>query len=320
MSTSPFLSLTLVKNDEEAVRLDRFLALEFPTFSRQHFQDLIEKNGVLVNEKVIEKKFFLVKAGDRVSFASAAALAAQHDENTVLPESIYFSDLYEDEHILIINKPAGMTVHPGAGNYSGTVANGLKFRFIDLNNSQSPRPGIVHRLDKDTSGVLLTAKTEEAVTLFSKLFSDRLIKKTYIGITSGYPKTSALVINAPIARHPIKRKEMQVNLKKGKSAETCCQLLASSQYLGLLKINPITGRTHQIRVHLKHSGLPILGDSVYGMISTNRRFKATRQLLHAAHLEFCHPITKKIIQVSAPIPSDMQSILTAHFSPLTCVF
>ncbi|MCF7806476.1 MAG: RluA family pseudouridine synthase, partial [Simkaniaceae bacterium] len=216
--------------------------------------------------------------------------------------------LYEDEHFIAVNKPAGMVVHPAPGHYDQTFVNALLFYCDTLEiEENSLRPGIVHRLDKETSGVLIAAKTKQMQAALTELFSERKMVKEYIAICIGIPKE--LKAFGKITRHPIKRQEMMFSEEKGKEAETHFEILDRGEKLCVTKAFPKTGRTHQIRVHLKTLGAPILGDDVYGNASFNERYKIKRQLLHAHALRFTHPITQEPIEIVAPLPEDMLEII-----------
>ena len=201
-----------------------------------------------------------------------------------------------------------MVVHPGPGHPTGTFANALIHHCQNLVpvDSSDIRPGIVHRLDKDTSGVMLAAKSQLAHQKLVALFSSRQIEKYYLTVCVGSPKVEK--IQEPIGRHPRRRQEMAV-CENGREAITLCRVLAEKNPLALLSIQILTGRTHQIRVHLKHIGHPVLGDSVYGSDSMNQKFGAARQLLHAHRLKFLHPFTSKVIDITAPIPSELTNLV-----------
>lgn len=283
------------------LRLDKLLSQKFPDCSRTYFQHLIEKGSVLINGTPCKKREKL-RLGDEIEICFELT-----PEINLLPENIPLDILFEDDDLLAINKPAGMVVHPAPGHFSGTFVNALLFHCKSLPGEESLRPGIVHRLDKDTSGVLLAAKTTFAHKALVELFSQRKVRKTYKAICLGTPPR--LVIEAPIKRHPHRRQEMAV-IEGGKPAITHLTILAKTQELSLLDVNLITGRTHQIRVHLKHIGTPLLGDPVYGRESANLKWKTPRQLLHAETLTFSHPRSGHEISLTAPIPQDMQPFLS----------
>jgi len=216
-------------------------------------------------------------------------------------ENIPLDIIYEDKDILVINKPRGLTVHPGAGNRSGTLVNALLHHCRDLSGIGGvERPGIVHRLDKDTSGILLVAKNDKAHQVLSAQFKDRTIQKTYLAIVKGNPKKDEGTIAEPIGRHPVNRKKMAVS-HKGREAVTHYKVLKRFKEYSLVELKPKTGRTHQLRVHLAHIGHSILGDPVYG--------KGNAQLLHAYKIKFTHPRTEKELEFEAKLPDDMLKLI-----------
>ena len=247
---------TIVVTDEMLdQRLDRLLCHQFPTYSRTYFQLLIEQGFVLVNGLPLKKKD-KPKAGDEIEICFQLT-----PEISLEPEPLDFDILYEDDYLLAINKPAGMVTHPAPGHYTQTFVHGLLYHCKTLPKGDTLRPGIVHRLDKETSGILLAAKTTEAHQKLVALFCERKIEKSYLALCIGTPGNGT--IEAPIKRHPIKRKEMHVD-PTGKPATSITKVLAFDGKISLVEVKLITGRTHQIRVHLKHKGAPILGDPVYG--------------------------------------------------------
>lgn len=279
-------------------RIDKILADQFPHFSRSYFQYLIDSQLVLIDGAPVKKRS-QPEGGKEVEIYFELT-----EESALTAEPMAFEILFEDEYFLAINKPPGMVVHPAPGHWTGTFVNGLLAHCQNLPTSDDPlRPGIVHRLDKDTSGVLLAAKTREAHQRLVELFSSRSMNKTYLAICSGKPPNT--VVNAPIGRHPVHRKEMTI-LPDGKEAISEIQTLAFNRQLSLVLVRPKTGRTHQIRVHLKHLGHPILGDPVYGSSRLNQSLAPKRLMLHAYRLSFKHPFTGEDIQLSAPIPEDMK--------------
>lgn len=286
-----------VSSAERANRLDKLLSQHFPEYSRTYFQYLIEEGAVFVNGHIIKKRE-TPKVGDEIEVCFLLT-----PEISLEPQNIPLDILYEDEYIIAVNKPANMVVHPAPGHPKDTFVNALLFHCRHLEGTDSLRPGIVHRLDKDTSGVLLAAKTTQAHAKLVELFSERRIEKYYLAICVGAAKEG--LIDAAIKRHPINRKEMAVNIAEGKEAKTICRLLGKNDSLSLIELQLLTGRTHQIRVHLKHIGTPILGDCVYGSSNANKKFEPPRQLLHAHKIEFAHPITGKNLSISAPPPKDI---------------
>lgn len=298
--SSPSTDLFVLSEEECGDRLDKLLARHFPGQSRTYFQFLIEQGLVLVNGSPLKKRD-KPKPGDEVEICFLLT-----PEISLEPQDIPLDILYEDEHLLAVNKPAGMVVHPAPGHPSGTFVNALLFHCKRLQVEEGNlRPGIVHRLDKDTSGILLAAKTKEAHQKLVSLFCERKIHKYYRAICIGNPGEG--LIEAPIGRHPIQRKQMAVH-EKGKPAISRCKVLEKNSSLSLVEVELITGRTHQIRVHLKHRGAPILGDPVYGSAAMNEKFQMTRQLLHAYRVELVHPITGEALQLTAPLPAAFAKI------------
>lgn len=302
--------LLIVTEDEAGERLDKILARRFKEmYSRTYFQYLIDEQLVLLNGLPVKKRI-KPQEGDEieVEFASAPQIE-------LTPEPIAFSILYEDESLLAINKPAGMVVHPAPGNWSGTFVNGLLYHCDQLAEQEmSLRPGIVHRLDKDTSGILLAAKTLEMQQKLILLFASRQVYKEYWAICLGRPSDGE--ISAPIGRHPIHRKQMAV-VPTGKQAISYIKTLGWNDKLSFAEVIIATGRTHQIRVHLKYKGTPILGDALYGNPSLNQYYSAQRQLLHAAKIRFQHPLTGQQLELTAPPPADMLRYMRKVLSTTT---
>ena len=308
LSTEP--DLLVVTPQEAGLRIDRLLTGRFPNFSRTYFQSLIEAGCVLINGAQVKKRA-VPALGDEIEVCFQVT-----PELSVTPEPMSFEILFEDEHLLAINKPPGLVVHPAPGHWTGTFVNGLLAHCQNLSAGDDPlRPGIVHRLDKETSGVLLAAKTREAHQKIIELFSTRQIEKLYLAICCGRPPNGPVV--APIGRHPVHRKEMAV-MADGKEATSHVQVVAFNEKTSLALIRPTTGRTHQIRVHLKHIGHPILGDPVYGNTRMNQSLAPERLLLHAYRLSFIHPITQEQIRLSAPIPNDMKGWVRGLCGPTLC--
>lgn len=301
----------LITADMQHTRLDKLLVQSFPNHSRTYFQYLIGSGLVLVNGAPVKKRE-TVDVGDEVEVCFELT-----PELSLAPEDIPLDILYEDDYLIAIHKPAGMVTHPAPGHPSGTFVNALLHHCKTLpvgNSGNNLRPGIVHRLDKDTSGVLIAAKTTECHQKLVELFSSRSITKHYIAICLGNP--GDCTITEPIRRHPTKRQEMHVD-PAGKPATSICRVLKTEGELSWVDVQLVTGRTHQIRVHLKHLGTPILGDPIYGRISANEKYGARRQLLHAKTLSLIHPITKAPLHLEAPLPPDftisLRAILDVNF-------
>ncbi len=302
MSSFSEAEILIVEDKEANLRLDKLLVLHFPEHSRTYFEYLIENRFVLLNGNPVKKRE-KPKVGDEVSVQFELL-----PEITLKPEPIALDILYEDEYLIAINKPRGLVVHPAPGNWTGTLVNGLLYHCKNLPATTEPwRPGIVHRLDKDTSGVIVAAKTIATHQRLVGLFSQREVRKIYLAICVGNPGT--IEISTFIGRHPIHRQEMTVLEDKGKMAVSRCRPLAYDSELSLVEIELKTGRTHQARVHMKHLGTPILGDVVYGANTANKKYGLSQQLLHAEHLSCPHPITGVTLDLRAPIPQDMQSFI-----------
>ena len=283
---------------DAGLRLDRFLALALPQFSRARLQVLIRQGAVsLGGEKPRTRE--TVHAGDIVRLIEPplATLQAQ-------PEKIPLDLLFEDADVLVVNKPAGLVVHPGAGNQAHTLVNALLHHCTQLSGiGGKERPGIVHRLDKQTSGCVVVAKTDAAHRGLARQFAAREVSKIYLALVAGSLGKARGTIEAAIGRHPVHRKKMAVDQKRGRAARTDYHVLQSGSGLSLVECRLHSGRTHQVRVHFQHLGHPILGDSLYGR---DRPIQATRQMLHAWKLGFTHPRTAKQMFFEAPIPDDFQ--------------
>lgn len=287
-------------------RLDVFLTQVQSDISRSYVQKLIEGNQVQVNNSPARSSYKL-KVGDHVEFTVPDPTPLD-----VKAEAIVLHIVYEDKSLLVIDKPAGMVVHPAPGHYSGTLVNALLHHCSDLAGIGGvERPGIVHRLDKDTSGLVVVAKTDAAHQSLSQQFKDREIQKVYLALVAGRVKNSSGTINSPIGRHRVHRKKMASNIVNGREALTRYELIERFDKFSYLRLYPKTGRTHQIRVHLASIGHPILGDTLYG----GNTKQLPRQALHAHILQLKHPSTGEMMTFSAPLPPDMADYLTQHHKP-----
>jgi 23S rRNA pseudouridine1911/1915/1917 synthase len=291
--------IIILTEGEGGERLDKLLFQRYGGhFSRTYFQTLIEKQLVLVNGEAVKKRI-KPAPGDEIEVEFICA-----PEMDLSPEPIPLPVLYEDDHLIAIDKPAGMVTHPAPGHWKGTFVNALLYHCrLEAQEKDTLRPGIVHRLDKDTSGVLIAAKTTQAHVNLVQAFANREVRKEYIAICLGLP--CAGIIQAPIGRHPTRRKEMGVT-EKGKAAISDVEPLWWNNKYSVVKVKPQTGRTHQIRVHLKYVGHPILGDDLYGNGVINIKEKVKRQLLHACRLQLSHPITGKELDIKADPPMDIK--------------
>jgi 23S rRNA pseudouridine1911/1915/1917 synthase len=311
--------MELVVQDAEAGwRLDAYLARHFIEYSRVHLRRVITAGGVQIDGRGGKPAYRLL-AGQRVT-----VVLPEIPREAPKPENIPLDILYEDEQLVVVNKPAGMVVHPARGHWSGTLAGALQYHFGGtLSGSGGPtRPGIVHRLDRDTSGVILVARTDLAHYQLARQFADRSIEKEYFTIVCGCPERDRDCIDRPIGFHPHVREKMAIRRDDPSSRSACTFYEVLERFSGFasLKILPKTGRTHQIRVHLNHLGCPVLCDRQYGGRSQITRGELcsnpadtlvilSRQALHARRLKFRHPADGRVLEIEAPLPGDMESVL-----------
>jgi 23S rRNA pseudouridine1911/1915/1917 synthase len=286
--------------DQSPERLDRYLARALPELSRTKIQHLIRQGQITV-DGLPARPSILVEPGMRITADIPSPLPTQ-----IAPQPTSLDVVYDDPDLLVIDKPAGMVVHPAAGHHDGTLVNALLARFPELSAGEEGRPGIVHRLDRDTSGLLVVAKTQPALERLREQFKNRQVKKTYLALVYGHPPAPEGVIEAPVGRDPHRRQRMAV-LPGGRAARTVYRLLAEVGEFSLLAASPETGRTHQIRVHLAWLGVPVVGDRVYGR--RREQIEAPRQFLHSWRLSFDHPIAGQRIDLESPLPDDLQSVL-----------
>lgn len=292
----------IVNENDKGKRLDIYIAENFNELSRTMIKKLIESNNILVNDKS-EKVSYKVQANDNISIDVPEA-----KETKLKAQEIPLDIIYEDSDIIVVNKPKGMVVHPANGNPDGTLVNAI---LSICKNSLSGiggelRPGIVHRLDKDTSGLIIVAKNDKAHINMSEQIKERNVKKTYIALVRGNVPEEEATINMPIGRSTKDRKKMAVT-KNGKQAITHFKVLKRYSKYTLLEIKIETGRTHQIRVHMAEIGYPVVGDAVYS--KGKNEFGIEGQMLHAYKLEFMHPITNKHMELTAPLPQYFEEIL-----------
>ena len=284
-------AVTLAQHGE---RLDKLLTATAPEFSRAHLQTLIADGRVQVEGKVATGASARMKAGWRVQ----VELVRPAQDQAFKPEDIPLDIVYEDAHVMVVNKPAGLVVHPAAGNWSGTLLNGILHR--DPNAATLPRAGIVHRLDKDTSGLMVVGRTLEGVTGLMRDIASRVVSRKYLALAHGRLKTTQESIEAPIGRDPKVRVRMAV-VNSGKWAKTDIDQVAYAEGIAAVRCTLHTGRTHQIRVHLMFRGHPLVSDEVYG---GRPALGMKRQALHAAHLAFNHPVTGARLSFNAAPPED----------------
>lgn len=302
MTQSNFETI-IIEKDETSFRLDQILTERFRGhYSRTYFQNLIDQKLVLLNGEPV-KKGIKPKEGDEIEIEFL-----YEAELDLKPEAIPLEILYEDNDLIAINKKVGMVVHPAPGNWSGTFVNALVYHCQALlQQVDRLRPGIVHRLDKDTSGVLIAAKHPEAQRRLIEAFAARQVQKNYLAIVIGNPGQK--VVEAPIGRSPQNRQKMAA-VSSGKAAYSTIETIKSGKMLSLVRIEPKTGRTHQIRVHLNFIGTPVLGDNLYGNIQLNKRLQIEQHLLHAESLKLQHPMTAKPLIITAPLPELFQNFLS----------
>ena len=289
-----------VSDEETGERIDSFLSGK-TEFTRTRIQQLIKERNIMVNGKAT-KSSYKIEKDDEIAIEVPEAEATE-----IKPENIDIDIVYEDPYIAVINKQAGLVVHPAHGHYSGTLVNAILYHIKDLSGINGEiRPGIVHRLDKDTSGLIVIAKNDKVHAALTEMFQEKKIRKTYLAILKGKLNKSEGKVVTQIGRNKNDRKKMTVidDITKGKTAITNYRVISQNSLFTLVKVNIETGRTHQIRVHMRHLGYPILGDSVYG-----RKDNEKRQMLHAYRLKFLHPVTGNPMEFAGEIPEDFQRAL-----------
>lgn len=285
-----------VEREHSGLRLDRFLALALPAFSRARLQTLIRDGFVQLNGKNPRPRDS-VRTGDTVELTEPAI-----EKVEALPEQMALEILFEDDDLLVLNKPAGLVMHPGAGHQQHTLVNALLAHCKNLSGiGGKERPGIVHRLDKETSGCLVVAKNDATHRDLSRQFAARTMTKIYLALVAGIVRKKMGVIDKAIARHPVNRQRMSIARRQGRSAKTEYRVLRAGNNMSLLECTLHSGRTHQIRVHLHDLGHPVLGDKLYG---GKRAGDFPRQMLHAWKLAFCHPRSGEEMSFEAPVPPD----------------
>lgn len=312
----------VVDKKQGLLRIDKFLTDRLPHATRNRVQDAIRDGFVLVNEKPV-KPNYKIHPEDTIT----VSLPEPPRDTDVVPENIPLNIVYEDEHLLVVNKEAGMVVHPAFNNWSGTLVNALTYHFQQLPEMEGNegRPGLVHRIDKDTSGLLVIAKTELAMNSLARQFFDHSIERTYYALVWGVPEEPKGIIDVFLGRS-LKDRRVTAAFPDGdfgRTAITHYEMLKDLRYVSLLKCNLETGRTHQIRAHMKHIGHPIFNDATYG---GDRLVKGTiftkykqfvdncfklipRQALHAKSLGFVHPATKEFVQFESDLPADFTAVL-----------
>jgi 23S rRNA pseudouridine1911/1915/1917 synthase len=291
----------LVSELDVGKRLDLFLSENLEGMSRSYIQGIIEKEAISINGKQ-KKSNYKMKLNDEISIDIPSPIELQ-----VEPENIPINIVYEDSDVIVVNKPQDMVVHPAPGNYNGTLVNALLYHCKDLSGINGViRPGIVHRIDKDTTGILVIAKNDNAHNKLAHQLKDHTMTRTYYALVEGNVKSDEGTIDAPIGRHPSDRIKMTV-IKDGREAVTHYKVLERFGEYTLIQCNLETGRTHQIRVHMAHIGHPLVGDNVYGR--KKQKFKVLGQVLHAKKLGFIHPTTEEYIEFNSDLPQYFQDLL-----------
>ena len=312
------MSVMNITADAADIRIDKYLADEIEVLSRTKVKDYITKDNVLVDGQAV-KPSYLLQGGETIQI-----YIKEEGPTDLEAESIPLDIIHEDDNIIVLNKPAGLVVHPGAGNRCGTLVNRLIFHFSHLSSvSGALRPGIVHRLDKDTSGIMVVAKTDLSHLRLARQFADRTVKKKYLALMWGVPEQREGTVDAPIGRHPRNRQKFSV-VESGRSALTRYGVVEEFDHLSLVELHPETGRTHQLRVHLAFMGHPVFADEVYGgglskvrgfLKETQRSLKSLyslihRQALHALSLSFTHPSSGEKMEFVAPLPNDLSTVIS----------
>lgn len=287
--------------EDEGLRVDVFLSEKIEGVTRSHVKKLVDEGNVKLHGKAIKGSYKL-KTGDEIEVTIPEP---QHNE--VVPENIDIDIMYEDYYLAVVNKPKGMVVHPAFGHYTGTLVNALLAKCKSLSGINGViRPGIVHRIDKDTSGVLVVAKNDFAHVKLSKQIKDHTVKRVYVALCEGVIKDDEGTIDLPIGRHPQDRKKMAV-VENGRNAVTHYKVIERFKENTLIEARLETGRTHQIRVHMAYIGHPLVGDPVYGF--KKQKYKINGQALHAMTLGFIHPKTGEYMEFSAPLPEYFEDLL-----------
>ncbi len=292
-----------VENLEKNERIDKYLSSKLDdSFSRAKIQKLIDEELILVNDKVIKSSY-------KVSNGDVILITDKEEDMSVKPEKMDIDIVYEDDDVMVINKKSGVVVHPAPGNYSGTLVNGLMYLSKDLSHVNGEfRPGIVHRIDKDTSGLLIVAKNDKAHRILAEELKEKKVKRKYITLVSGVINHDVGEIDAPIGRDPSDRKKMCVTSTNSKDAITHFRVLERYKNASLIECELETGRTHQIRVHMKYINHPVINDPVYGK-NNHGEFG---QLLHAKEITFTHPTTKEVMTFSCEVPEEFNKILEEY--------
>lgn len=295
---SDFLNQFIVSNEEKGIRIDKYLSNQFDDVSRTMIQTLIDQDDILVNKESVKTSYKL-KIGDVIDIIDLVI-----ETKAIIPMNIPIEIVYEDDDVLVVNKPSGMVVHPAPGHYQDTLVNALMYHIDHLSDgSNHARPGIVHRIDKDTSGLLMVAKNNWAHDILAKELQAKATVRQYIALVEGVIKNKSGRINAPIKRDPHNRIKMAVQAG-GKSAVTHFEVLEQFSDSTLIQCRLETGRTHQIRIHMDYIGHPVVNDPIYGTITSD-----FGQFLHAKTLGFTHPRTKELMVFNSELPEEFQTYI-----------
>ncbi len=290
----------IIVDEQSDLRIDKYL-IEILNISRSKIQRLIEDNKILVNDNII-KNSYIVRVDDEIKIDEEI-----QENNEILPVNMKLNIVYEDKYMLVINKPSGLVVHPAAGHYNDTLVNGLMYHY-NLSNDNN-RAGIVHRIDKDTSGLLLVAKDDDTHLYLSKEIQKRKVNRIYLALVSGVISHDTGTIDAPIGRDNDDRKKMKVTEMNSKDAVTHFKVLKRYKNSTLVECKLDTGRTHQIRVHMQYIGYPIINDPLY---SNKKPTNDYGQMLHAKKIGFCHPITKEYMEFSVEPEEEFNELVKKY--------
>jgi len=305
----------IIPRNCQGERLDQVVALHVPDCSRSCAAHMVKTGRILVSQ-VRKKPGYRVKEGEIIT----GEFAPEPERLPLQAQPLAIEILYDDAHIAVLNKQAGMVVHPGAGNVSGTLVNALLYHFPQLKRIKDEplRAGIVHRLDKETSGVMVVAKTDAAVAFLQQEFKQRMVAKQYLALVAGSVQDSCGRVELPIGRHPVKRKMMSTSSASPRPAVTLWQVRKRFSRTTFLGVELKTGRTHQIRVHFKALGHPLVGDRVYGSRHQIKHPETRRHMLHAWKLSFRHPWSKELLAFKAPLPEDFRQQLHKRHQESRC--
>ncbi|GCF10810.1 RluA family pseudouridine synthase [Dictyobacter arantiisoli] len=304
--TTPVETWT-IQDEQVGTRLDRFLASQVENLSRSAIQQLIADGSVEINQKPATKPGYALRLNDQVRILNFIPSSAAKD---IVPQDLPLDVVYEDADLVVLNKASGMVVHPAPGHYDDTLVNALLARYPELrDHKEDVRPGIVHRLDRDTSGLLIVAKNLQTQVALIEQMKDHRIEKRYLALVEGIVSLDRGTIEAPVGRDPRNRQQMTITSVDSRDATTHFKVKERFNHHTLLLLQLETGRTHQIRVHLKAIGHPVVGDPIYGTGRIRFGITLQRQFLHAYQLRFIHPHSGEVIELEAPLPPDLQSVM-----------